>query len=254
MVLEWLLFIPWGWLGHEFIGFPAGGCAPWNLVSLECECLYWANYVKYTRCCLIYCLSTPPCLKEERGTSRKLLLSYYQPRNKVPQSVLTEVWGVGCGLLKLNSLQDMDLALPWNPYQGTWVKFKGFFLTHIHNHMVHRQITCICSHTADSCKLVPYSIMGYSCQEGPPYVKWVLRHGGREQWWQLTKDAWELLNSQPDPLGDKECLRIWGLPQVEEDIVTVQESLRWLENRTVESIISGSRLKECFKHNYMQPP
>ena len=70
----------------------------------------------------------------------------------------------------------------------------------------------------------------------------------------MIKDAKELLNSQPDPLGHKECLRIWGLPQVEEDIVTVQESLRWLENRTVESIISGSRLEECFKHNYMQQP
>lgn len=76
--------------------------------------LVLSNYVKYTRCCLMYCLSTPICLKEEIAGN-----CYSHITNREISAPVCSYWGVGCGLLKLNSLQDMDLALPWNPYQGT---------------------------------------------------------------------------------------------------------------------------------------
>lgn len=96
---------------------PSGWMCSLKFSVLGMWALLLSSYVKSTRCCQMYCLSTPICLKEERGNSRKLLLSYIT--NREISAPVCSYWGVGCGLLKLNSLQDMDLALPWNPYQGT---------------------------------------------------------------------------------------------------------------------------------------
>lgn len=132
--------------------------------------------MKYTRCCLIYCLSLSLLAwkrKEEIAGN-----CYSHITNWKISAPVCSYWGVGCALLTLNSLQDMDLALPWNPYREPRSSSRvPSSLRYITIWYICRSHAYSHSQQSDSCRLVPYSIMGYSCQEGPLYVKWVLRRG-----------------------------------------------------------------------------